>query len=99
MMVVFLVHMKKLYIQRQGKIIVTITCLYNIDPLKPHLYIVKLGFTGIYVVFLISAQKRRLWVLVRTAHDLCFEQKYDKYQSFLSQNFQVFGSEIVYIFE
>ena len=33
------------------------TCLYNFDPLKPHFYIVKLGFTGVYIIFLISAQK------------------------------------------
>ena len=31
--------------------------LYNFDPLKPHFYIVKLGFTGVYIIFLISAQK------------------------------------------
>ena len=43
------------------------TCLYNFDPLKPHFYTVKLGFTGVYIIFLISAQKHRLWVLVRTA--------------------------------
>ena len=43
------------------------TCLYNFDPLKPHFYIVKLGFIGVYIIFLISAQKHRLWVLVRTA--------------------------------
>ena len=48
-------------------ILITKTCLYNIDPLKPHFYIVKLGFTGVYIIFLISAQKHRLWVLVRTA--------------------------------
>ena len=47
--------------------IITKTCLYNVDPLKPHFYIVKLGFTGVYIIFLISAQKHRLWVLVRTA--------------------------------
>ena len=35
---------------------ITKTCLYNIDPLKPHFYIVKLGFTGVYIIFLISAQ-------------------------------------------
>ena len=35
--------------------------------LKPHFDIVKLGFTGAYIIFLISAQKHRLWVLVRTA--------------------------------
>ena len=41
--------------------------LYNFDPFKPHFYIVKLGFTGVYIIFLISAQKHRLWVFVRTA--------------------------------
>ena len=47
--------------------IITKTRLYNFDPLKRHFYIVKLGFTGVYIIFLISAQKHRLWVLVRTA--------------------------------
>ena len=53
---------------------------------------VKLRFTEVYINFLISAQKLRLWVLVRTAspstHNLSFEQKYEKYRSFLSENFQ-----------
>ena len=35
---------------------ITKTYLYNFDPLKPHFYIVKLGFTGVYIIFLISAQ-------------------------------------------
>ena len=41
-----------------GRLIVSITktYLYNFDPLKPHFYIVKLGFTGVYIIFLISAQ-------------------------------------------
>ena len=46
---------------------ITKTYLYKFDPLKPHFYIVKLGFTGVYIIFLISALKHRLWVLVRTA--------------------------------
>ena len=50
-----------------AKAVITKTYLYNFDPLKPHFYIVKLGFTGVYIIFLISAQKHRLWVLVRTA--------------------------------
>ena len=33
---------------------ITKTCLYNSDPLEPHFYIVKLGFTGVYIIFLIS---------------------------------------------
>ena len=36
--------------------VITKTFLYNIDPLKHHFYIVKLGFTGVYITFLISAQ-------------------------------------------
>ena len=38
----------------------------NFDPLKPHFYIVKLGFTGVYIIFYFCS-KHRLWVLVRTA--------------------------------
>ena len=37
------------------KVSITKTYLYNFDPLKHHFYIVKLGFTGIYIIFLISA--------------------------------------------
>ena len=35
---------------------ITKTRLYIFDPLKPHFYIVKLGFTGVFIIFLISAQ-------------------------------------------
>ena len=46
-----------------------LSSLYKSDSLKPHFYIVKLGFTGVYTIFFISAHKHkhRLWVLVRTA--------------------------------
>ena len=37
---------------------ITKTCLYNVDPLKSHFYTVKLGFTGVFIIFLISAQKQ-----------------------------------------
>ena len=50
-----------------GKKDITKICLYNTDPLKPHFDIVKLRFIGVYIIFLISAQKHRLWVIVRTA--------------------------------
>ena len=43
------------------------TYLYNFDPLKPHFYTIKLGFTGVYIIFLNSSPKHRVWVLVRTA--------------------------------
>ena len=32
------------------------TYLYNFDPLKRHFYIVKLGFTGVFIIFYISVQ-------------------------------------------
>ena len=35
---------------------ITKTYLYNFDPLKPHFYVVKLGFTGVYIIFLTSAK-------------------------------------------
>ena len=35
---------------------ITKTCLYNFDPLKPHFYKVKLGFKGVFYIFLISTQ-------------------------------------------
>ena len=35
---------------------ITKTYLYNFDPFKAHFYIVKLGLTGVYIIFLISAQ-------------------------------------------
>ena len=77
--------------------------IYNFDPLKPHFYIVKLGFTGVYIIFLISAQKHRLWVLVeavlRSTHNLCFEQKYEKYLIFFIWKFSFFDDKIFIIFE
>ena len=74
---------------------ITKTRLYNSDPLKPHFYIVKLGFTGVYIIFLISAQNIDCGYSLEPPrrggsneyHNLCFEQKYEKYQNFLSENF------------
>ena len=45
---------KELFYARPGKSLEIImkTYLYNFDPRKPHLYIVKLGFTGVYIIFL-----------------------------------------------
>ena len=78
---------------------ITKTCLYDFYPLKPHFYTVKLGFTGVYIIFLISAQKHILYVLVRvtSTHNLCFEQKHEKYQNFLSENFHFLVVNFQYI--
>ena len=47
-------------------------CPLNLNPLKPPLCVVKLGFTGVNIVFLtcISALKRRCSILVRTASNI-----------------------------
>ena len=68
---------------------ITKTCLYNLDPLKPHFYIVKLGFTGVCIIFLISAPKHRLWVLVRTASPENF--------MFLEVNFFIYLNRRVFV--
>ena len=51
------------------------------DPLKPHFYIVKLGFTEVYIIFLISAQNidcgHVAEAVLTSTHNLCFEQKYE----------------------
>ena len=47
---------------------ITKTCLYNFDPLKPHFYRVKLGFTGVYIIFLISAQNIDCGYLLELPH-------------------------------
>ena len=59
-----LMQQMKIFSQKVGfdeDISITKTCLYNVDPLKPHFYIVKLGFTGVYVIFLISAENIIGW--------------------------------------
>ena len=85
------------YSWKAVEITITKTYLYNFDPLKPLFYIVKLGFTWVYIIFLISAEIHRLWVLVRTVltstHSLCFKQKSGKYQNFyLNIKFFIFRS-------
>ena len=72
------------------KLYITKTYLYNFDPLKPHFYIVKLGFTGVYIIFLISAQNMDCGYTLEPPrrggsneyYNLCFEQKYEKYLNF-----------------
>ena len=77
---------KKLFLMYVAHLVwvITKTYLYYFDPFKPHFYIVKLGFTGVYIIFLISAQGE---AVLTSAHNLCFEQKYEKYQHFFSENF------------
>ena len=47
-------------------------------PLKPHFYIVKLGFTGVYIIFSYFCSKHRLWYSLEPPR----RYKYKKYHSF-----------------
>ena len=90
------------------KVNITKTYLYNVDPLNPHFYIVKLGFTGVDIIFLISAQNidncgYSLEPPHRGGsneyHNLCFEKKYEKISEFFIWKFSFFGGKIFIIFE
>ena len=48
---VFIETYASLQIETWCSNIITKTCLYNFDPRKPHFYIVKLGFTGVNIIF------------------------------------------------
>ena len=78
--------------------VITKTYLYNFDPLKPHFYIVKLGFTGVYIIFSYFCSKtyicgysleppQRGEAVLTSTHSLCSEQKYKKYQNFYLKTF------------
>ena len=83
------------------------TRLYSFDPLNPHFCTVNLGCTGVYINFLISAQKHRLWYSLEPPcrggsneypqSMFCAEK--EKYQSFLPESFHFFGGKILNIFE
>ena len=67
----------------EGVKLITKTRLYNFNTLKPHFYIVKLGFTGVYNIFLISAQKHRLWVFLRTAKSMLWAEIWKIFEFFV----------------
>ena len=58
-------------------------------PLKPHHSIVKLGFTGVYVIFFLFLLKNidRGKAVLTSTQNLCFEQVYDNYKNFSSESF------------
>ena len=76
--------------------LITKTCLYNIDPFKPHFYRIKLGFTRVYIIFLFLFKNTDCGYSLEPPlqgdsneyPQSMFEQKYEKYQSFLSKKFQ-----------
>ena len=97
----------RIRVQFHNRVCITKTCLYNFDPLKPHFCIVKLGITGVYITFLISAQKLDCGYSLEPPRlgdcneypNLYFEQKYKKISEFFYLKIFSFGDEIFYIFE
>ena len=86
---------------------ITKTHLYNADPLKPHFYTVKLGFTGVYIIFLISAQNIDCGYSLELPWrggsneypQSIFWAEIWKRSEFFIWKFSVFWGEIFYIFE
>ena len=86
---------------------ITKTRLYNFDPLKPHFYIVELGFIGVYIIFLISAQNINCGYSLEPPQrggsnvypQSMFWAEIWKISEFFIWKFSVFGDEIFYIFE
>ena len=86
---------------------ITKTYLYNFDPLKPHFYIVKLGFAGVQVIFLISAQNMDCGYSLELPRrggsneypQSMFWAEIWKLSQYFIWKFKIFGGWIFYIFE
>ena len=71
-------------------------------PLKPLFYIEKLGFAGVYLIFLFLIEKHTLWILVKTTvltctHNVCFKGKYLK-NLIVPMKFSLSSSEKISIY-
>ena len=74
---------------------ITKTYLYNFDPLKPHFYTVKLGLTGVYIIFLFLLKyidcgyslEQLLWGGSNEYPQYMFWAGIWKISEFLSENF------------
>ena len=72
-------YFSKAWTEGREKEHITETCLYNFDLLKPHVYIVKLGFTRVYINFMIITDSET----ALTTHKLCFEQNMKNIRIFI----------------
>ena len=73
---------------------ITKTCPCNEHPLTPHFYIVKLGFTGVYIIFLFLLQNIGCgYSLEPRTHNLCFEQKNETLQKNYIENYHFYCRE------
>ena len=81
---------------------ITKTCLYNVDPHKPHSFKVKLGFTGVYIIFFVllanidcgySLQPPRRGGSNEYPQSMFWSEIW-KISEFLSEKFHFFGDKI-----
>ena len=74
------------------------TYLYNFDPIKPHFYIVKLRFIGVFILFSYFCSKAYI-VSIRYPQSMLLSRNMKKYKNFLSENFHFFigGKISVYL--
>ena len=56
----------------------------------------KLGFTGVYIIFLIFARKHKIVVLVNEYPQSMFRAEIWKYQSFFIWIFLYLGGKIIF---
>ena len=82
-------------------ILIRIMCPCVLYPLTPHFYIAKLGFTGVYIIFLFllknihcgySLEPLTEAVLMCT-HNICFEQKYENSKKISTENCHFYSRE------
>ena len=94
--------------KNQSEVFITKTYLYNFDPLKPHFYIVKLGFTGVYIIFVISAQNIDCGYSLEPPRrggsneypqSMFWAEIWKNIRFFLSEKLPFFGGKIFNIFE
>ena len=86
---------------------ITKTCLYNFDPLKPHFYVVKMEFTGVYIIFFISAENINCGYSLEPPRrggsneypQSMFWAEIWKILGFFNWKFSFFGGKIFSIFE
>ena len=78
----------------------------NVDPLKPHFYIVKnrglQGYSLLFILMLKNIYCRYSLEPPRRGgsneyHNLCFEQKYEKYQNFYLKIYSFWRYNFQYI--
>ena len=90
-----------------GRVLITKTYLYNFYPLKPHFHIVKLGFTGVYIIFLFLLKNIDCGYSLEPPRrggsnefpQSMFSAEIRKILAFFIWKFSIFGVIFCYIFE